>query len=91
MGSDDRPAIDVARIRAVVADARAAAACAPTLLEPDGRAILEAIGVQVPRAAFVGLDDAVGVRHAVSALPSCPRGSSSRSMSITSRGWAARC
>jgi len=69
MGSDDRPAIDVARIRAVVADARAAAACAPTLLEPDGRAILEAVGVQVPRAAFVGLDDAVGVRHAVSALP----------------------
>ena len=41
------PAIDVARIRAIVSGARGRGAA--TLLEPDARAVLEAMGIAVPR------------------------------------------
>ena len=45
------PGIDLERARAIVAEARAA--YRTTLLEPEAREILEAIGIAVPRAAFV--------------------------------------
>ena len=70
MRTQELPVIDVARIRAITGAARAAGAGAgpATLLEPDGRAVLEAMGVAVPRAVFVAAGDRDGPAHAVEAL-----------------------
>lgn len=48
--------IDIERIRSIVAAARAAGRS--TLLEPEGQALLEAVGIPVPRGSFLPLEGA---------------------------------
>ncbi len=66
MRTEDLPAIDVARIRAIVANAHAAGAA--TLLEPEARGILDALEVAIPPAVFLTVDDADGPGRAVAGL-----------------------
>ncbi len=63
MAAPHPPLIDVARVSSIISAARARTAGAPALLEPDGLAILEAIGIAVPRGVFLSAeagDDADG-------------------------------
>ena len=54
MPADPQPATDPARIRAIVARARTAGTA--TLLEPDAREVLEAMGIAVPRGVYLPVD-----------------------------------
>jgi acyl-CoA synthetase (NDP forming) len=70
MTAEPLPEIDLTRIRAIVADARASGRTA--LLETEARGVLEAMGVPVPAAVLMAADpgaDPAAVEAAVAALP----------------------